>query len=69
MSFLTPVFDVVVAVVLVILTVAAHFDTSQVLGYFCNLYGETAPGVAAGVDIFLVGVLHFGKTRWTNLLI
>lgn len=52
MSFLTPVFDVVVAVALVILTVAAHFNTSQILGYVYDLYGETAPDVAAGVDIF-----------------
>lgn len=49
---MTLVFDVFVAVALVILTVTAHFNTSQILGYVYDLYGETAPGVVAGVDIF-----------------
>ena len=35
------IFDVVVVVVFVTLAVTAHFDTSQFLGYNCNLYGET----------------------------
>ena len=62
MYFSILVFDVVVVIVLVTLVVAAPFETSQFLGFVCNLYGDPAAGVVAGVDIILVGVLHFGKT-------
>lgn len=68
MSFFILLFDVVVAVVLVILAVATHFDAYQFLGYICNLHGETAAGIVPGVDILLVGVVYFCRRRWVGFV-
>ena len=60
MSFLILFFDVLVAVVLVILVVATHFDASHFFGYVCKLHSETAASVLAGGGGSVAGVLAGG---------
>ena len=48
MSFLILFFDVLVAVVLVILVVATYFDASHFFGYVRKLHRETVASVLAG---------------------